>query len=144
MCTCTVTGRDCDRNSIIPHTRQAVRLLITIAAVVKQYPQVLRTYSECATMALVIQCALRMRRSVICGLTGCAIFSTLSHQRHRFSKKLEHKMWVRIYCTAFAWSISHSEKFSARYFIYVHKPSCQSTHYSCHISIKPGFCRQIF
>jgi len=45
------------------------------------------TYSACVFVALVIQHAMRMRRTVICGLSGCTTFSTLSHKRHDFRRK---------------------------------------------------------
>jgi len=45
-------------------------------------------YSECVFVALVIQQAMRVRLIVICGLPGCKIFSTLSHKRQNFRKKL--------------------------------------------------------
>ena len=41
------------------------------------------TYSECVSVALVIEHAMCMRRIVICGLT-VPYFSTLSHKNHDF------------------------------------------------------------
>ena len=45
------------------------------------------TCSEFVFIALVIQHALLVRRFVICGLSGCTIFSMLSHKRHDFRGK---------------------------------------------------------
>jgi hypothetical protein len=45
------------------------------------------TYSECVFVDLGIQYVMRMRRIVICGLTGCTTFFTLSNKRHDFRKK---------------------------------------------------------
>ena len=43
--------------------------------------------NACARVALLIQHATR-RRIAICGLSGSTIFSTLSHKRHDFRKKM--------------------------------------------------------
>jgi len=45
-------------------------------------------YSESAFVTLGVQNALRLRRIVFFGLSGCTIFSTLSHERHDFGKRL--------------------------------------------------------
>jgi hypothetical protein len=52
------------------------------------------TYSECVSVALGIQQAMRMRRIVTCALSGSAIFFRISHKQHDFRKKkvIEPKM----------------------------------------------------
>jgi len=45
------------------------------------------TYTECVFVALGIQPALRMYHMTICGLYGSTMFSTLTQNTARFSKK---------------------------------------------------------
>ena len=60
------------------------------------------TYSEFVTLALGIRHGKRMRRNVICGLSGFTLFCRISHTRHDFRKNVaEHKMRVLILCTTF-------------------------------------------
>ena len=42
------------------------------------------TYSECVSVALVTQHAMRMRHTAICGLSTLLYFPTLSHKRYDF------------------------------------------------------------
>jgi len=56
----------------------------TIVAVEKQ--QII-TYSECVSVALGTQQAIRLRHIVICGLSGSTIFYTLLHKWNDFKKK---------------------------------------------------------
>jgi hypothetical protein len=51
------------------------------------------TYSECAIAALGIKRAMRFSRIVICDLSGSTVFSTLSHKRHEFRKRLLNIRW---------------------------------------------------
>jgi hypothetical protein len=55
--------------------------------------------------------------TVISGLSGSTIFSTVSHKRHDFREKyiIEHEMCVLIFSKNFVWNISHSKKKWERY-----------------------------
>ena len=64
-----------------------------------------------------MQCAWTIFSSVAFSAVQC--FSTLSHKGQIFEKKttyFEHQMCVLIFCTKFAWKMSHSKKNLARYY----------------------------
>jgi hypothetical protein len=66
------------------------------------------TYSECVSVALVIQHATRMRRIILSSVAFPApsYFFTLSHKRHDFRKTIiEHKMCVLSFSTSFVRNI---------------------------------------
>jgi len=62
-------------------------------------------YSECVSVALVIQQAMRMRRIILSSVACLSqtYFFVLSHKRHNFRGKqlIEHKMCVLFPCTPF-------------------------------------------
>jgi hypothetical protein len=77
------------------------------------------TYSECVSVALVIQHAMRMRRIIVLSV-ACPTrqhFSALSHKRHDFLRNVtEHKMCAFIFFASFVYNISHSKKNSVKYY----------------------------
>ena len=55
---------------------------------------VIITYSECVSVGLIIQHAMRMRRIVVCSLSGSTLFFHIISERKRFSGKVtRHKMY---------------------------------------------------
>jgi hypothetical protein len=105
----------------------------------------------CAYMhiALLIQHATLMRHVVMsfAAPRRPPHFSTLSHKRYDFRKKIiEHtsKMRVFIFCTTFVQNISRSKKNLARYLQKSRNFFMQTTRYFCHTVMKFEFSRQIF
>jgi hypothetical protein len=105
------------------------------------------TYSDCISVALGIQNAMRMRR-VLSSCVSCSAvqyFSTLSHKRNDFGKKkvTERKIYVLIFSTTLFWNIPHSKNWA------IYDQQCilifmQSASYSCNILMKLEFSQQIF
>ena len=105
-------------------------LRTTVVAVEKQCV----TYSECMSVALVIQHVKRMCRIISSPVAWPALqhFSTFSHKTARFSGRegggvIEHKMRALILSTAFLWKIPRSTKNSAKYYNKrkLHQSSCK-------------------
>jgi hypothetical protein len=71
------------------------------------------TYSECVSVALVIQHAKRMRRIILSPVACLAVpyFSKLSHKQQDFREK----KLLNIKRVLILWNISHSKKNWARY-----------------------------
>jgi hypothetical protein len=77
------------------------------------------TYSECVSVALVIQHAKRMHCIILSSVAYLAVpyFFTLAHKQQDFRKKVvSHKMCVLIFSITFVWNISHSENNEARFY----------------------------
>ena len=87
-----------------------------------------------------MQSAYTIPPSVAC--LALPYFSTLSHERHNFQKKVsEYGMCILTFTTNFVWTISHSNKnwdiINVHVFMY-------NTHYSCQILMKHEFSQHIF
>ena len=70
--------------------------------------------SQCASVAVVIQHAIHMHRTVffICGLSGSSQTGHIISQRHDFRLKkkcIVHKTCVQIFSTTSVWNVSHSK-----------------------------------
>jgi len=70
------------------------------------------TYSECVSVASVIQHAKHMHHVILSSVASLALhFSTLSHKQHDFQKEvIEHKVRVLSFATSFVRNIAHSKK----------------------------------
>ena len=99
------------------------------------------THSECVFVALGIQYA--VCHIIICGLSDFTVCFHIVSWTVRFLKNvIECKICVLIFCTTFAWNISHSKKnWEEHKCILVFM---QSTHYSCKILMTFEFSWQIF
>ena len=66
-----------------------VTLRLVLAAIVAVKKAISVTYSECVSVALGIENAMRVPHIDICGMSGCTIFffSKLSHKRYDFRGK---------------------------------------------------------
>jgi hypothetical protein len=75
------------------------------------------TYSECVSVALIIQHAARMRRIILSSVACLAVlyFSTLFHKQHEFRGKNLLKIKC-VFSTTLVWNISDSKNNSARYY----------------------------
>jgi hypothetical protein len=102
------------------------------------------TYSECVSVALVIQHATRMRRIILSSVACPAVhyFSTLSHKRHDFCKKsfIERKMRVLIFSETLSETCVILRRDERDMIVNVH----WSSRYSCQILMKLKSAKQIF
>jgi hypothetical protein len=97
----------------------------------------LKYYILWVFVALGIQHAMHMHCIFICGLSGS---TSLRHDK----KITEHKMYVSIFFTTFAWNISHFKKNCAGYDHKCLLVFMQSACYSSQILMKLEFSPQIF
>jgi len=102
-------------------------------------------YSDSVSVALVIQRATRMRRVIASSVACPALlyFSTLSHKRHDFRKRLIENKMCFDFSTTTVWNICHYKKKWGKYY---HK--CiqvkYGTRYSCRVLMALEISRQIF
>ena len=87
----------------------------------------------CARAALLIQHATRMRRiALFVASLAPQYFSTLSHKRHDFRKKvIKHKICVFIFSITLIGNIFHSKNNSSRYCHKCENVFMSSSRYSC-------------
>jgi hypothetical protein len=86
------------------------------------------TYSECVSVALVIQHAKRMRCIILSSVACVAVpyFFTLSHKQHDFRPKvIEHKMCVLIFSRTLNKIFLILKILERDIIIHVHRPSCK-------------------
>ena len=96
------------------------RVRVTIAAVDKTMSV---TNDECVFIALVIQHAMRMRHTVICGRSGCTTFFYISNKRYK--KKIKHKMRVLICSANMTETFLILRRNERHIIINVHRTSCK-------------------
>ena len=88
-------------------------------------------------VALVIQRVKRMSLIVSCGLLALWNFSTLSHKRFDFRKKVtEYKMFVLIFCTILSENVVFLRRIQRDIAINENRSSCKSSVFSCRILMK--------
>ena len=105
------------------------------------------TYSECTSIALVIQHAMCMRRIILPSLPCPSLqyFSALSHKRHDIGGGgIGHKPCGLTFSTAFVWNISHFKKNSARHYHKCTQVFLGIIRLSCQVLMKLEFSRRIF
>jgi hypothetical protein len=107
--------------------------------------KIIITYSQCVSLAVIIQYAMCMRHSILSSVVSPAVqyFSTLSHKTHNFGGKIFGTWNVLIFSTIFTWNIYHSNKNSTRYYHKCILVFMYSALYSCQIWIKVEFSRHI-
>jgi hypothetical protein len=123
--------------------RYDIQVLATHASAwVRRYSSLLQ-WSVPKSSSEEVKCMRRIMLSFVARL-AVPCFSTLSHKRHDFRKKvIERKMCVLTFCTNFVWNVSHSKKNSAR----CHKCKYVFMHITCYssqISMKLELSRLVF
>jgi len=105
------------------------------------------TYSECASVALFMKHAKRMRCIILSSVACLAVsyFSTLPHKRHDLRKKLpsiKYVFWFSLQRLTETFVILRRTE--RNIIINVHRPSCKIPVIFCQFLFKLEFCRQIF
>ena len=101
-------------------------------------------YSECVSVALVIQHTKRMRR-ILLRWVACLVvpyFSTVPHKRQDFREKIW-KVYFDFHYSFFR-NIYHSKKKPSRYYRYFTYVFMLSVRHSCQILVKVEFFQHIF